>query len=119
MDTFIDHYIVLGLPSGEKGFKVTQNEITKAYKSKALELHPDKRPNDSNAVIEFRKLQSSYQVLKYETSRRAFNAELRVKQDSDIKKDRIMSKRRVGECGWIVMNECRGEACLILKREMF
>ncbi|CAG7895960.1 unnamed protein product [Brassica rapa] len=44
MEGFVDHYIVLGLPSGEEALKLSEKEITKAYKLKALVLHPDKTP---------------------------------------------------------------------------
>ncbi|TXG64920.1 hypothetical protein EZV62_011914 [Acer yangbiense] len=43
MDVDVNHYEVLGLPSGVEGAKLTEKEISKAYKLKALELHPDKR----------------------------------------------------------------------------
>ncbi|TXG64927.1 hypothetical protein EZV62_011921 [Acer yangbiense] len=43
MDVDVNHYDVLGLPSGAK---LTEKEISKAYKLKALELHPDKRLDD-------------------------------------------------------------------------
>lgn len=42
----MDHYIVLGLPSAEEGLKLSEKEISKTYRLKALELHPDKRPDD-------------------------------------------------------------------------
>nr|XP_043631005.1 dnaJ homolog subfamily C member 17-like [Erigeron canadensis] len=76
MDVYIDHYLVLGLPSGEKGTKISDKDITKAYKIKALELHPDKKPNDPNAVINFQNLQASYEILKDESSRKKFDADL-------------------------------------------
>ncbi|MCL7025775.1 hypothetical protein MKW94_004417 [Papaver nudicaule] len=60
----IDHYAVLGLPSGEEGAKLTDADINKAYKIKALELHPDKRPDDPNANINFLNLSESYEFLK-------------------------------------------------------
>lgn len=41
----LDHYKVLGLPSGQEGAKLNETEITKAYRAKALQLYPDKRPN--------------------------------------------------------------------------
>ncbi|KAI3959448.1 hypothetical protein MKW98_019038 [Papaver atlanticum] len=64
--TEIDHYAVLGLPSGEEGAKLTQADIKKAYRTKALELHPDKCPDDPNANTNFQKLQSSYDILRDE-----------------------------------------------------
>ncbi|CAK9186017.1 unnamed protein product [Ilex paraguariensis] len=60
MDIEVDHYAVLGLPSGEEGFKLSEKEISKAYRLKALELHPDKRPDDPNADANFQKLKTSY-----------------------------------------------------------
>ncbi|XP_062014679.1 uncharacterized protein LOC133731290 [Rosa rugosa] len=59
----VDHYRVLGLPSGEEGSKLNKKEITEAYRAKALQLHPDKRPNDPNAKVKFQKLNSSYEIL--------------------------------------------------------
>ncbi|GLT94083.1 hypothetical protein SLE2022_118430 [Rubroshorea leprosula] len=52
----VDHYSFLGLPSGEEGAKLTEKEISKAYKQQALELHRDKRPDDPNAHENFQKL---------------------------------------------------------------
>ncbi|GLT58471.1 hypothetical protein SLA2020_313610 [Shorea laevis] len=77
----VDHYVVLGLPSGEEGAKLTEKEISKAYKQKALELHPDKRPDDPNAHDNFQKLKSSYEILKDEKARKLFDDLLRVKRD--------------------------------------
>ncbi|CAL1398088.1 unnamed protein product [Linum trigynum] len=56
----IDHYKVLGLASGERA---TEQEITRAYKLKALKLHPDKNPDDPHATEKFQRLLSSYQFL--------------------------------------------------------
>lgn len=77
----VDHYSVLGLPSGEEGAKLTEKEISKAYKQKALELHPDKRPDDPDAVENFQKLKSSYEILKDEKARKLFDDLLRVKRE--------------------------------------
>ncbi|KAL6514495.1 hypothetical protein OROGR_020074 [Orobanche gracilis] len=49
MDTEVDHYAVLGLPSCEESSRISEQEIVKAYRSKARVLHPDKRLNDPNA----------------------------------------------------------------------
>ncbi|CAL1362293.1 unnamed protein product [Linum trigynum] len=74
-----EHYTVLGLPSGELGLRVSSSEIRRAYKRKAFELHPDKRPDDENAKQKFQKLQSSYEVLKDDTSRKLYDDRLRLK----------------------------------------
>ncbi|KAM7261692.1 hypothetical protein ACFE04_020769 [Oxalis oulophora] len=81
MDVIIDHYAVLGLPSGDEGTELTDKEISKAYKLKALELHPDKRPDDPNAHDNFQKLQSSYAVLRDEKARKLFDNLLKVKRE--------------------------------------
>ncbi|CAI0427685.1 unnamed protein product [Linum tenue] len=64
-----EHYTVLGLPSGEDGFKLSSEEIRRAYK----------RPDDEKAKQKFQKLQSSYQVLKDHTSRNQYHRRLRLK----------------------------------------
>ncbi|KAI3750017.1 hypothetical protein L2E82_20641 [Cichorium intybus] len=94
MDVDIDHYIFLGLPSGEEGSKLSEKEITKAYRLKALELHPDKRPDDPNALSNFQKLQTSYQILKDEKARKLFDDLLRVKQQKLHRQSQQDSKRR-------------------------
>ncbi|KAJ4849515.1 hypothetical protein Tsubulata_021097 [Turnera subulata] len=73
----IDHYRILGLPSGEKGARLTGREISKAFKLKALVLHPDKRPQDPNAQANFQRLKSSYETLMDPAARRRFDESLR------------------------------------------
>ncbi|OVA15963.1 RNA recognition motif domain [Macleaya cordata] len=94
MEMEIDHYVILGLPSGEEGAKLSDIEIGKAYRSKALELHPDKRPNDPNAHAEFQRLKSSYEILKDEKARKLFNDLLRVKRDQRKRQSLYDGKRR-------------------------
>ncbi|KAJ4822260.1 hypothetical protein Tsubulata_049854 [Turnera subulata] len=74
---YVDHYRVLGLASGEEGAKLTGREISRAYKAKALEVHPDKRPEDPNADAKFRTLKSSYETLMDPASRKKFDDFLR------------------------------------------
>lgn len=94
MDMEIDHYAVLGLPSGEQGSKLSSKEIKKAYHSKSLELHPDKRPDDPNAHENFQKLKTSYEILKDENGRRAFDDLLRVRREKVLRQSQQSSKRR-------------------------
>lgn len=79
MDLDVDHYAILGLPSGEEGAKLTEKEISKGYKVKALELHPDKRRDDPYAHENFQRLKTSYEILKDEKARKLFDDLLKVK----------------------------------------
>ncbi|KAK4405372.1 DnaJsubfamily C member 10 [Sesamum angolense] len=94
MDAELDHYAVLGLPSGEEGARLSEQEISKAYRSKARELHPDKRPDDPNAHADFLKLQTSYEVLRDEKARKLFDDLLRVKREKVHRQGQQDSKRR-------------------------
>lgn len=90
----IDHYDVLGLPSGVEAAKLTEKEISKAYKLKALELHPDKRPDDPNAHDNFQKLKSSYEILKNEKTRKLFDDLLKIKQEKQQRQSQQDSRKR-------------------------
>lgn len=94
MDVDVDHYSVLGLPSGEEGALLSEKEISKAYRAKALELHPDKRPDDPNAHANFQKLKTSYEILKDEKARKLFDDLLRVKREQLLRRSQQDSKRR-------------------------
>jgi len=59
MDASLSPYTVLGLPT-----TATTKEINKAYKLKALQLHPDKNPDNINAADEFLKVTAAYDILK-------------------------------------------------------
>ena len=94
MDMDVDHYSVLGLPSWEEGAELTEKEISRAYKAKALELHPDKRPHDPNAHSNFQKLKSSYDTLKDEKARKQFDQLLKVKREQFRRQSERDAKRR-------------------------
>ncbi|KMT07868.1 hypothetical protein BVRB_6g145650 [Beta vulgaris subsp. vulgaris] len=90
----IDHYEVLGLISGEEGSILTEKEISKAYRKKALELHPDKHLNDPNAPARFQKLQFSYEILKDPKARKEFDELLKVRREKQARSKQYDSKRR-------------------------
>ncbi|PIA44048.1 hypothetical protein AQUCO_01800237v1 [Aquilegia coerulea] len=97
MEIEINHYEVLGFKTTgvEEGLsKLSLDEITKAYRKKALLLHPDKRPNDKNAAVEFQQLKSSYEILKDEKARKLFDDLLRVKLEREQRQTQYDSKRR-------------------------
>ncbi|XP_059653882.1 uncharacterized protein LOC132300700 [Cornus florida] len=90
----VDHYNVLGLPSGEEGAKLSNEDIKKAYRLKALELHPDKRPDDPNAHTGFQKLTTSYGVLKDVQTRKLFDDLLQVRREQIVRRSQHDSKRQ-------------------------
>ncbi|EXB24032.1 DnaJ homolog subfamily C member 17 [Morus notabilis] len=94
MDIDVDHYSVLGLPSGEEGAKLTEKEISKAYRIKALELHPDKRPDDPNAHENFQRLKTSYEILKDEKARKLFDDLLKVKREQQRRHSERDARKR-------------------------
>ncbi|KAK9690712.1 hypothetical protein RND81_09G148900 [Saponaria officinalis] len=93
MDPPIDHYEIVGLPSGEESFKYTLDDIHKAYKRKALLLHPDKNPHDPNAHSNFTQLNSSYDILKFESSRTLFDDLLKVRRQQSVRDRHFDAKR--------------------------
>ncbi|KAH0692712.1 hypothetical protein KY290_020839 [Solanum tuberosum] len=81
MDIEVDHYSALDLPSGEEGAKLSEIDISKAYRKKALELHPDKRLDDPiNAHLNFQKLKASYDILKDDKKRKLFDEMIQLQQ---------------------------------------
>ncbi|CBZ29107.1 conserved hypothetical protein [Leishmania mexicana MHOM/GT/2001/U1103] len=63
-----NYYAFLGVES-----TATSSEIRKAYTRKALEMHPDKNPNDPNATIKFQELNKIYNVLSHEDTRATYD----------------------------------------------
>ncbi|CAI9104776.1 OLC1v1003528C1 [Oldenlandia corymbosa var. corymbosa] len=94
MDADVDHYVVLGLPSGEEGAKLTEQEITKAYKSMALKLHPDKNRDNPDAHANFHRLKTSYEILKDEKARKLFDDLIRMREEKIRRQSFQDAKRR-------------------------
>lgn len=68
MDTSADHYDVLGVSR-----QATAEEIKRAYRRRARELHPDANPGDPTAEARFKELARAYEVLSDPERRQIFD----------------------------------------------
>lgn len=83
-------YQLLGVNPG-----ATEKDVTSAYRSKALKLHPDKNPDDPIAQERFHELQKAYQVLLDPEARQAYDQILRLRKERAERQNKLDSKRKM------------------------
>ncbi|KAI8147070.1 hypothetical protein BJV82DRAFT_597611 [Fennellomyces sp. T-0311] len=74
----------------------TQKEIKKAYRLKALELHPDKNPSPDAGAL-FHTLSQAYEVLQDEKAKASYDQLLKAKLERLKKQTEMDSKRRAAK----------------------
>ena len=72
----------------------SDKEITRAYKKKALQHHPDKNPDDPHASETFQKISKAYEILSDPAAKAAYDKWVRAKQASLKRTQELSGKRK-------------------------
>ncbi|XP_017873916.1 PREDICTED: dnaJ homolog subfamily C member 17 [Drosophila arizonae] len=85
----INLYDLLGVSNDAE-----QAEIRKAYRKRALDCHPDKNPDNPQAVERFHELSKALEILTDATARSAYDKVLRAKKAAELRTKQLDSKRQ-------------------------
>lgn len=72
----------------------SDKDITRAYKKKALQHHPDKNPDDPLAGETFQKISKAYEILSDPAAKAAYDKWVRAKQASLRRTQELSGKRK-------------------------
>lgn len=78
----------------EISFEASLSDIQRAYRLKALKLHPDKNINDSKASEKFHRLQEAYLVLSDSKLRSLYDDKIRLEYERYTRDIQMNEKRR-------------------------
>ncbi|KAJ1973436.1 DnaJ (Hsp40), sub C, member 17 [Dimargaris xerosporica] len=84
-----DHYAILGVTA-----QSTVKEITKAYRLKARDCHPDKNPNDASAAKRFHAVSVAYEVLTDPSQKLTYDQRLQATAARRQRHDAMTGQRR-------------------------
>jgi len=71
-----------------------EKTIKKAYRKKALTCHPDKNPDNKDAIRLFHELSDALEVLTDENTRRAYDNVLKARKANELRNRQLDGKRR-------------------------
>ena len=72
----------------------SDKDITKAYKKKALQHHPDKNPDDPRVNETFQKVSKAYEILSDPAAKAAYDKWMRAKQALLRRTQELSGKRK-------------------------
>ncbi|KAK9696286.1 hypothetical protein K7432_012557 [Basidiobolus ranarum] len=85
----VDYYELLGV-----NYNSTSSEITKAYRKKALKVHPDKNPDNPDAAHKFHELSVAYELLTNAQKKLEYDNKLKAKIANKKKHQALGTQRR-------------------------
>ena len=85
----LDLYKILGVKCD-----ATDKEILKAYRKKALKVHPDKNPDNPKAGEEFHLLSRVLEILTDPAAKNAYDKIVKARAEAELRRQQLDSKRK-------------------------